>query len=174
VPTDRDKAGVIASTMRFLYGWERSLFGLLALGLLLVLPFPRFARRVFDVLGGSPGASLAVGVALLIAFPFVAITIGLLGIFLGGWWLGMGALVLFALALALGITVCGAFLGQRILQRPGREARLIWSLVVGLTILTLAARVPFLGFFIAAIAAVFGLGALAVAAKRSGTAATAG
>ena len=174
MPSGRGKPNVFTSTMRFLYGWERSLVGLLALGLILVLPFPGFSRRVFDALGGSPGASLAVGVALLIAVPFVAITVGVIGILLGGWWLGMGALVLFALALALGITVCGAFLGQRILRRPGREARLLWSLVAGVAILTLAAHLPFVGWFVAALAAVFGLGALAIAARRSGSAPAAG
>ena len=173
MPSGR-KPNVFTSTMRFLYGWERSLVGLLALGLILVLPFPAFSRRVFDALGGSPGASLAVGVALLIAVPFVAITVGVIGILLGGWWLGMGTLVIFALALALGITVCGAFLGQRILRRPGREARLLWSLVAGVAILTLAAHLPFVGWFVAALAAVFGLGALAIAARRSGSATVAG
>ena len=173
MPSGRGRPNAFTSTFRFLYGWERSLVGLLALGLILVLPFPGFSRRVFDALGGSPGASLLVGVALLVAVPFVAITVGVIGILLGGWWLGMGTLVLFALALALGITVCGAFLGQRILRRPGREARLLWSLVVGVAFLTLAARLPFVGLFVAAIAAVFGLGALAIAARRSGSTAAA-
>ena len=166
LPSGRPRLGVIGRAMGFFYRWERSLVGLLAIGLLLVLPFPAFTRRVLDALGGSPGSSLGVGALLLFAVPFIAITAGLLGLLIGGWWLGMTLMVLFATALALGTAMTGAFLGARILQRPGQEVRLVWALLAGLAILTLFARVPFLGICIGAIAAVFGLGALAIAARR--------
>lgn len=171
VPSGRSKPGLVGNAFRFVYGWERSLAGLLAIGLLLVLPFPAFARRVLDALGGSPGPSLGVGALLLVAIPLVAITAGLLGLLIGGWWLGMSVMVLFGLSLALGIAVTGAFLGLRILQRPGQEVRLAWALLAGLAILTLVTRVPILGFCVATIAAVFGLGALAIAARRARAAA---
>jgi hypothetical protein len=174
VPAGHPKPGFVGRLFLFVYKWERSLAGLVAIGLLLVLPFPAFARRVLDALGSSPGPSLLTGVVLFLAVPFVAITVGFLGLLLGGWWLGMSALVLFGLSLALGVAVTGAFLGQRILQRQGHEVRLWWALLAGLAILTLFLRVPFLGLGVAAIAAVFGLGALAIAARRSGTPVAAG
>ena len=173
VPTGHSKPGFVSRMFHFVYKWERSFAGLLAVGLLLVLPFPGFARRVLAALGGSPGPSLLVGVVLFLAVPFVAITIAFLGLLMGGWWIGMSALVLFCLSLALGVAVTGAFLGQRILQRQGHEVRLLWSLLAGLAILTLMLRVPFVGLGVGGIAAVFGLGALAIAARRSSTAATA-
>ena len=170
VPSGHPRLGVVGRAMMFFLRWERLLVGLLAVGLLLVLPFPVFTRRVFEALGGSPGASIGVGILLVVGIPLAAITIGLLGLVLGGWWLGTSALVLFGLSLALGMAVTGAFLGQRILQRPGREVRLWWALLAGLAILTLVARVPILGLFVTAIATVFGLGALAIAARRAGAA----
>ena len=160
----------IRRTIGFVIGWERSLVGLLAIGLLLVLPFPGFSRRVLDALGGSPAPSLAIGALLFIAVPFVALTVGLLGLLIGGWWLGMTLLVLFCSSLALGVAVTGAYLGHRILARPGRDVRLVWALFAGLAILTMLTQVPFLGLFIGVIAAIFGLGALAIAARRSRTA----
>ena len=173
IPEGRSKRGPFGSALRFIYGWERALIGLLAIGMLLLLPFPGYSRRVMNALGRSPGSSLAVGVALLVAIPLAAITAGLLGLFMGGWWLGMGAMVLFGMTLALGIAVSGAFIGQRLLGRSGREVRMVWALLAGLAILTLACRLPIVGLFVAAIAAVFGLGALAIAARRPGAAATA-
>jgi cytoskeletal protein CcmA (bactofilin family) len=165
LPAGKAKRGPLSNAIRFIYGWERSIAGLLAIGLLLVLPFPAFSNRVLDTLRGSPGASLVTGLLLLIAIPVVAITAGLVGLLLGGWWLGMSALVLFCACLALGVAMSGAFLGQLMLGRGG--TRLVWALLAGLVVLTLPARLPFVGFAIAAIAAVFGLGALAIAAQRS-------
>ena len=173
VPSGHPKPSFVGRMFLFVYKWERSFAGLLAVGLLLVLPFPTFARRVLDALGSSPGPSLLVGVVLFLAVPFVAVTVGFLGLLMGGWWIGMSALVLFGLSLALGIAVTGAFLGQRILQRQGHEVRLWWALLAGLAILTLMLRVPFVGLGVAGIAAVFGLGALAIAARRSSAAAAA-
>jgi hypothetical protein len=171
VPSGRPRLGVVGRMMMFFYRWERLLIGLLAIGLLLVLPFPAFTRRVLDALGGSPGASVGTGLVLAVAVPFVAITIGIMGILIGGWWIGMGTLVLFCMSLSLGVAVTGAYIGRRMLQRPGHEVRLWLALLAGLAVLTLVARVPILGICVAAIAALFGIGALAIAARRAGSAA---
>jgi hypothetical protein len=173
VPRGHPQLGVVGRMMAFFYRWERLLVGLLAIGLLLVLPFPAFTRRVLDALGGSPGASVGTGLVLALAVPFVAITIGLMGILIGGWWIGMGALVLFSMSLSLGVAVTGAYIGRRLLQRPGQEVRLWTALLAGLALLTLVVRVPILGGCVAIIAALFGLGALAIAARRGGSGAVA-
>jgi hypothetical protein len=173
VPHGRPKLGMIGRMMTFFYRWERLLVGLLAVGLLLVLPFPAYTRRVLDALGGSPGASVGIGLVLALVVPFVAITIGIIGILIGGWWIGMGALVLFCMSLSLGVAVSGAYIGRRMLQRPGHEARLWTALLAGLAVLTLVVRVPILGGCVAIIAALFGLGALAIAARRGGSGAAA-
>jgi hypothetical protein len=174
IPEGRPKIGLVGRMFVFFVRWERLFIGLLAIGLLLVLPFPAFSRRVLDVLGGSPGASAGVGVLMAVGIPFVAITMAVLGVLVGGWWLGAGVLVLFLLSLNLGVAVTGAFLGQRILQRPGHDVQLWLSLLAGLAILTLVVRIPILGVFVAMVAAVFGIGAVAVAARRAGPAAAAG
>ena len=169
VPRGHAQVGVVGRMMAFFVRWERLLVGLLAIGLLLVLPFPTYTRRVLDALGGSPGASVGTGLVLALAVPFVAITIGIMGILIGGWWIGMGAMVLFCMSLSLGVAVTGAYIGRRMLQRPGQEVRLWTALLAGLAVLTLVVRVPFLGGCVAIIAALFGLGALAIAARRGGS-----
>jgi len=163
-PSGRRAPGPVLIAVGFMFGWMRSLVGALAIGLLVLLPFPAFARRTLDALRGSPGQSLGIGAGLMIGVPLAAITFLLIGIVIGGWWLATGALVVFSLALALGFTMTGTLLGQRIL---GRESSLAWALIAGVAILTLASRVPILGIFVGAIAAVFGLGALALAARRA-------
>lgn len=174
IPEGHPHLGVVGRMMVFFVRWERLLVGLLAIGLLLVLPFPAFTRRVLDALGGSPGASVGVGFLLAMGIPFAAVTVGFLGLLIGGWWLGMGTMVLFCMSLALGVAVSGAYVGSRILERPGHTVQLWWALLAGLAVLTLFARVPVLGTFIAAIAAVFGLGALAIAARRASVRTSAG
>ena len=170
VPSGRQRHGpigrMIGSTIGFMIGWERALVGLLAIGLLLVLPFPGFTRRTLDALGGSPAPSLGVGLLMFFAVPFVALTAGVIGLLIGGWWLGLTLMVLFGASLMLGIAVTGAFLGARLLNRPGRDVRLVWALLAGLAILTFVTRVPILGICVAVLSAIFGLGALTIAARR--------
>jgi cytoskeletal protein CcmA (bactofilin family) len=165
LPHGRRAPGPVVAAIAFMFGWVRSLVGALAIGLLVVLPFPAFGRRTLEALAGSPGPSLGVGAALLIGVPLVTITLVLLGFVIGGWWLPTGALVLFGLTIALGFTMTGVLLGQRVLGRAGSQGSLIPALLAGVAILTLVSRLPVLGVLVGAVAAVFGLGALAIAVR---------
>ncbi len=105
---------------------------------------------------------------LLITVPIAAFIVFVLGIFLGGWWIGLVVLAIYFIALALGVVVAGLFIGRLVLGRLGRPGlHFAWALLVGLVILTLVSLIPIAGGIVMFFAVLFGLGALAVAAVRA-------
>lgn len=150
-----------------LIGWARSLVGLFALGLLLVLITPDFARRVPVTLQQKPWQSLGWGVVALIGAPLLAVAFFIVGAMLGGWWIGLLALGLYLLAVALCFPVVGLFIGRWLLERFGKAGKsLVLALLVGLVLLTVANRIPLLGGLIVLATVLFGLGALVLTAAR--------
>jgi cytoskeletal protein CcmA (bactofilin family) len=148
--------------------WLRSLVGLFILGLLLVLLFPDFSRSAVRTISNAPWRSLGLGVLLLIGIPIIALILLIVGLFVGGWWLVLIALMLFGVVLVLGYIVAGLRLGRWVLTWIGqRQAHLALALLVGLALLTLLSLVPFVGFVIALLAVLFGMGALVWALVRT-------
>ncbi|WP_152622561.1 polymer-forming cytoskeletal protein [Archangium violaceum] len=150
-----------------LYFWVRSLVGLFALGLLFSLLAPRFARRVTAMLRQRPLPSLGWGAALLVSVPFLAALVFLVGMLLGGWWIGLFILALYAFAIALSFPVVGLFLGRWLLERFHKTgAHLAVALLLGLVLLTLVGLVPILGGLVALATILFGLGAMMLSLLR--------
>ena len=156
-----------------LVGWVRGLVGLFVLGLVLVLVFPRVSRRTTEMFTGSPWASLLVGLGLLVGVPIVAIIAFVIGLIVGGWWLALAALALYAIALAVGYVLSGYFVGSRGLDLAfHRQVHPLLALLAGLVALTLVGLIPYLGGLVTLAAVVFGSGALLMALIRgSGSAA---
>jgi cytoskeletal protein CcmA (bactofilin family) len=153
--------------MLYVIGWVRSMVGLFALGLLLVLLLPDFSRRVPVTLRQAPWKSLGWGALTFVGLPILAGLIFLVGALFGGWWIGLIALGLYAVALALCFPVVGMFLGRAILDRFGKAGTpLLLALLLGLALLTLAGRVPGIGALIVLATVLFGLGALVLTAAR--------
>ncbi len=141
-------------------GWLRTVVGLFALGLLLLLLVPGFTKRASDKLGASPWVSLASGVALLLTVPFVALLAVIVGAFLGGWWLALALLALYGIALPVGYVLSSLFLAGFVAEHAAKlHVHLIWTLLAGLVVLTLAGRIPYVGPWISFAALVFGFGA---------------
>ena len=165
---DRAEPTALARVGLTILGWLRVLVGLFALGVAFVLLFPEFSRRTTGALSGSPWASLGLGFALFVGVPVAATILFGIGLFVGGWWLGLVTLALYSIALLLSFVVAGLFLGRWILSRTGLgEVHRVWALLLGLAILTLIGLVPFLGPLTAFVALLFGLGALVLAAGRA-------
>ena len=149
--------------------WARSVIGWTAFGLLFLLPFPERARGVVATLAGSPGKSLGVGTILAIAVPFAATIVFLMGVVIGGWWIGTTALFLLGVLFAIGYAAAGYFGGQWLATRmgsPGLHRGV--ALVLGIVVLALIVRIPFAGCLIGVIAALFGAGAVALTLFRPG------
>jgi cytoskeletal protein CcmA (bactofilin family) len=142
------------------------LTGSALVGLAMLRLFPRFVARYLDALERNVAASLGVGaIALVGTLPLailLAITIvGLpaAAVLAGGWFTG-----LFVGWLLLAVAVGGVLIG---LVRRGQPRRLAWSFLLGLVVLYLATRVPFVGPFVGGLGMTLGLGALVIALYRT-------
>ena len=148
-------------------GWLRGLIGIFALGLILIFLLPGISTRAIDTLRAQPWLSLGIGAAILIIPPIVALIVFVVGLLIGGWWLGVLLIPLWLLLLAIGYVVSGFLIGRLLFARLG------WggyhdavALLGGLLILTVVGLLPVLGGFVGLAALVFGAGALAVTVSR--------
>jgi len=144
-------------------GWLRGLIGIFALGLLFLLLLPGPSTRAIDTLRAQPWASLGIGAVMLVVPPIVALIVFIVGIFIGGWWLGLLLIPLWFLALAVGYVVSGFLLGRLIFARLGWGGyHDVIALLGGLAVLTVAGLIPVLGGLVGLAALIFGAGALAL------------
>ena len=162
-PTERGTRGVAGGFL----GWLRGLIGIFALGVLLLMLLPRFSTRSIDTLRAEPWASLGIGAAILVVTPIVALIVLIVGLLLGGWWLGVLLIPLWILALAIGYVVSGFLLGRLIFARLGwGQYHDVLALLGGLFVLTVVGLVPLLGWLVSLAAFVAGAGAVALVISR--------
>ena len=148
-------------------GWLRALVGIIALGLILLFVLPRLSGRSIDTLRAEPWLSLGIGAAILIATPIIALIVFLIGLLIGGWWLGLLLIPIWLLALAVGYVVSGFLLGRVIFAQLGWGAyHDALALVAGLFVLAVVTIIPLLGWLVGLAAIVFGVGALGLATTR--------
>ncbi len=142
--------------------WLRGLVGILVLGLVLILLVPASTRRSTDFLSANLGWSLVVGTILLIGVPLLAALVFVVGLLIGGWWLGIALICLYALALGIGYVISAVLLGDLILERFfRREAHNAGSLLAGIVALGILAVLPVVGGIATSLAIAAGLGAAA-------------
>jgi hypothetical protein len=141
--------------------WLAVTVTLLIVGLLFVLLFPRAAGAAMLAARGSAGLSILWAAVLGIAVPIAA---GLLMATVVALPLGFGLLLALGVVLPLGYVVTALLIGRLIMRR----SRDVPAFLLGFAILRVAALVPGLGLLVGFLAAVFGVGALAVAAWRAG------
>jgi hypothetical protein len=169
-PPDRGTSG---ATNGFI-GWLRALIGIFALGLLLLLLLPRFSTRSIDVLRAEPWLSLGIGAVILVATPIVALIAFIVGLLIGGWWLGLLLIPAWILTLAVGYVVSSFLLGRLVFAQLGWGGyHDILALLGGLVILAVVTLVPVIGWLVGLAAVVFGAGALALTVARRTRAGTA-
>jgi hypothetical protein len=138
-------------------GW---LLAVLISALLLVAFGTTQARRAAANIGGDVLKTLAVGLLMLIV-PWIVI--GLLAITIVGIPLAIGLGVLWAFVAFLGYLVVGLWIGERILSRSRNAARPYGAAFLGVLILMLLSWVP----LVSPIAMWFGLGAVTLAGWRT-------
>src|SRR5687768_4983872 len=142
------------------------LIGSALVGLAMLRLFPRFVARYLEALERNVAGSLGVGVVALVATLPVAIVLAITivglpaaAVLAGGWMIGlfMGWLLL---AVAVGVVLIG-------LARRRAPRRLSWSFLLGLIVLYVATRIPFLGPLVGGAGITLGLGALVIALYRT-------
>lgn len=156
-----------------LIGWLgsailRLLFGLIA-GVVLVLIMPRAAANVADGVRRAPLASLLIGLALLVLLPIALV---LLLITVVGIPVALIGLAFYLSALYLSQVFVGLAIGRALLPaawgEDGRGFNLL-AMTIGVILLALLRLipVPFVSGAIAALTAMFGLGAIVVGLRRA-------
>jgi len=147
--------------------WLRELIGIFALGVILIFLLPGITSRAIDTLRAQPWPSLGIGAAILIIPPIVALIVFIVGIIIGGWWLGVLLLPIWILVLAVGYVVSGFLVGRLLFARLGWAGyHDALALLGGLFVLTVVGLLPVLGGFVGLAALVFGAGALALTVSR--------
>jgi hypothetical protein len=132
----------------------------LILGLLLLLFVPRLDPAIVDVVRTRIGAGFGFGAAAFFLIPIVAV---ILLVTIVGIPLGIFVLLGLALIYTLGYVAGAHALGRLVIKPP--TSRFL-AFLAGLGILRLVALIPVAGGLVWVAAAIFGLGALAVAARR--------
>jgi hypothetical protein len=147
--------------------WLRELIGFFALGLILIFLLPGISARAIDTLRAQPWPSLGIGAAICVITPIVALIVFVIGILIGGWWLGLLLIPLWIVVLAVGYVVSGFLVGRLVFARLGWGGyHDVLAMLGGLLLLTLVGLLPVLGGFVGLAAVVFGAGALALTVSR--------
>jgi hypothetical protein len=159
INVDFQPAGLFVARVVF---WIAASISILAVGLVLLAFAPRAAAAAFDTVRSGLGASIGVGFAVFVGLPVVAV---LALATLIGIPLGLGILLALVPIYTIGYVTSAFLLGRQILKPP---ASAYLAFLLGWVILRALALVPGLGGLLWFLAAVFGLGILAVTARRAG------
>ena len=160
LPTEFDFGGYLAVSRVTI--WFATSVSSLVLGLLLLLFVPRAGDSVAVTAVRRFGRSIGIGFAVFVGLPIAA---GIAVATLIGIPLGIGILLGLALLFWIGYVAAGLALGRRLIGPP--TSRLL-AFLAGWAILRVIAIVPGIGGLAWLLATVFGLGALAVAARDAG------
>ena len=166
LPTDFDFDGYLAVSRVAI--WFATSVSSLVLGLLLLLFAPRAGDSVAATAARRFGRSIGIGFAVFFGLPIAA---GIAVPTLIGIPLGVGILLGLALLFWIGYVAAALAIGRRLIGPP--TSRLL-AFLAGWAILRVVAFVPGIGGLAWFLATVFGLGALAVAARDTGREARAG
>jgi len=149
--------GVLAKVLNFLMA--------LVAGVVVIFLAPKKLTSITDAIGTRPGPSAGWGAIVLFLTPIGALIVCLTII---GIPVGLIALILYGIAIYLAQIPVGLFIGRWIIGRfraVESKAIMVGALAVGLVILKLLSIIPYFGFFVGLVVALFGLGAI-VAAER--------
>jgi hypothetical protein len=135
------------------------------LGLLILLPFPELTRRAVERVSHAPAQSLGIGLLLLVAVPVGALTLTLIGMLAGGWWIGMALCFIVLFLSTIGVSVSAMGIGRWISARLNAGTSMVLALIFGILLLGLVALIPVLGSLVMALVLMAGFGALATVAR---------
>ena len=146
------------------------LLGLLLVGLIMIVAFPKFSAAAPHTVRSDPWKSLALGFCLLLCLPVAAIVFMVTVI---GIPLGVTVLLFYPVMLLLGFITGALFLSDRvaiwIAKRRGVAVKPGWryaALGFSLLALLLVCKIPSAGCVVAFVVLLFGLGAFWICVYR--------
>jgi hypothetical protein len=158
--------GAAKAAVEEISDWLVETFFFLLIGILLILIWPRMFERVVHAMQQAPGATWAKGALVFFVTPFAII---LLCITLIGIPLAIAGLFAYGLALILGHLFTGMYVGYQLVNEKRflhKTKQDLAYFVVGFFILSLASGVPYVGWLVSLLAAIWGVGGLVHALKR--------
>ena len=141
--------------------WVGVTVSLLLFGILLLALAPGMMAAAYRVGREELGPAIGWGLLAAVALPVVSI---LVMFTLVGIPLGILGLLALAPLYAMGFVDAALALGRTMIKEPGSR---FLAFLVGLVILRILGLIPALGGLVTFVAAAYGLGALAIAARRS-------
>jgi hypothetical protein len=145
----------------YFIGWIRGVVGLFVLGLLLELLSPGIGGRTMAAVTRSPAMSLLWGIVLFVLLPLVAVIVFVLGLIVGGWWIGTIIIAVYGMALISSVALAGIAIGRWLLERFGRPTvHFAWALLLGVSLLALVGLVPLAGGLLVGLITLFAFGGL--------------
>lgn len=146
------------------------MLGSLIIAGVLLLLFPRAVTRPAEVLEEDGATSLGVGFAVLLGVPVLAV---FLALFIIPIPLSLLAIAVWVPSLFLAQFIAAYAVGGRVLEQSGNPATPLGAMAVGVVILQVLGAIPWIGGLVTLAATVLGLGALFLAARKAGQAASA-
>lgn len=169
---DPEKAGEIPTNLELTFkkkhpfytsfGFYWSFFALLVTGILLSLIFKSFVGNVIAVARENLLKNMGIGLLLLIVIPLAIILLLILVFTIP---VALIILVLYLIMIYLSSIFTGILLGDYLLSLMRGEktqANFIWSLIIGLVVITLFVMIPYLGFIIKLAVISLGFGSLMI------------
>ncbi|MGL5004894.1 MAG: polymer-forming cytoskeletal protein, partial [Casimicrobium sp.] len=149
-------------------GWVWTI-GLLLVATVLIALAPTFYSRVAETLRARAGTSLLIGFIALICVPALAI---LFLITVIGVPLALLIIAAYLMLLVVGYVTTGISIGDWLLKRAkgDQTSSTLWRIggaIVGVSIVSLLARIPWVGGWVVLIALLVGLGALTLQVWQS-------
>lgn len=160
--------GVATAIIDALIGALRTFFGLLLLGLLWLWMLPASFRAATSALARAPLPSLGLGLVVLLVTPPLLILLIILALLAGTAGLTFAAAALITAAVAVSGAIVSAALGRQVLRGFRNDTPHDWlALIVGAVILTVLLNIPVLGWVVAGLTIVGGVGGIVLAAWQA-------
>jgi cytoskeletal protein CcmA (bactofilin family) len=142
------------------------LLALMVTGTVLTLICRKDAYQAKQALADSFLRTLALGFVVFVCVP-IAVIILLISVI--GIPIAVIALFAYAVLIYIAKIPVATFLGERIMKALGKEGQpsLIWSMLLGLVVITLLLNIPYLDWFIYFLVLFTGLGAMISSQRRS-------
>jgi hypothetical protein len=150
------------------WAWTRlyGLFSSLVIGLVIVSLWKKQTAEICGNMFALAGRSVGSGAIIILLSPFIllALVLSIIGI-----PLAFMLLAIWAIALAAGKIITGVMVGRKLLERLliSKEISLVWSMIVGVTVLMFLSSLPFIGFIFSVIAVFWGVGGIYLYFKKS-------
>jgi cytoskeletal protein CcmA (bactofilin family) len=163
----------VAQVLGWLWRTALILLGFVLLGWLLLRFAPRTLLRPANTISERTGAAALTGLVAALLFMFIPLASALLVfavILFWGWFPGiaMGLFLFGLLSLAwfLSPLVTGMWLGRWLASLLGRDMGQTPALMLGIVLLVILGRLPFIGWFIYLLSFILAVGGLILASRR--------